>query len=223
MIPGDVKTLYRLRRVGLFGLALLPVLLLAGVYWLVTQVVLVPRVPGPDAPGADVARFVMHEKGLPRLTPAAQVDALITQMSRLRIDSAFRETFLATVRTSGTDAQRGFRQHLFDAFKVLLVRDAAKFEQTPADGRETFLDDRIVFYNRLGMGLQADDFGKVLLAAIAPTRDEGLALLMERTDEHERDLVGQFLGALRSRAEAVLADEHLKAALEARINEGQTP
>lgn len=217
MIPGDVKTLYRLRRLGLFGLAALPVLGLAGVYWLVTQVVLVPRVPGPDAPGAEVAHFVMHAKGLPRLSPAAQVDALVTQMSRLRTDGAFRDSFLAAVRTAGSDAQRGFRQHLFDAFKVLLVRDAARFEQTPIGARETFLDDRIVFYNRLGMGLQADDFGKVLLAAVAPTRDEGLALLMQRTDEQERELVGQFLGALRSRAEAVLADAQLKAAIEARI------
>ena len=209
--------LYRLRRIGIvLGLAL-PVFILGGIYLLVTNVLLVPAIPDDHTPGDKLARFLIHEKGLPRLSHAEQEQVLARQMARLGRDEALRNAFLAELRIATADEAAAVRNHFFDVFKPILMRDIEGWQSQPPQGRETFLDERIVQYNRLGayagnVRVSKDDLGPV---AVSP--EELLKWLMSKTTERERQLGWQYLVALKARIDEINADPALLEQFKTRI------
>lgn len=215
--PGSVKTLYRLRRVGLILACVTPVLALAGLWLLVTQVLLVPSTPNESTPPDALARYIMHEKGLPRLKGPRCEAFLQQQIRRLVQDEPFRQRFLAEYRTASPDEQKAFRTHLFDAFKPLVMRDIRGYQQTAEPARQAYLDERIVAYNRMNAFVGDVRLGKSDLGPAAPGSDEMLQLLMQKTSEEERQAGVAYGVAVAARVQQILADPELKAAMEARI------
>lgn len=214
---GDVKTLYRARRILLGAACAGPVLVLGGVWLLVTQVLMVPAVPDQTTPPDRVAQFIMHEKGLPRLDGQRREAFLEQQIRRLVREEAFRGRFLAEYRTATPEQQAAFGEHLFDAIKPLVMRDVRRFEDLSGPARRDYLDQRIVAYNRMTAFWGEVRIGERDLGAGALTPAEMLRLLLNKTTEEERQagiVYGQALGA---RVEEILADPALRQEFEARI------
>ncbi len=206
-------------RRGLLVLAgVSPLVILAGLYLLVTQVWMVPGVPAAATSADRVAAFIIHEKGLPRLTLPQFEAFLVAQLPRLLRDAAFRERFLAEVRTASLEEQRVFRAHLFESFKQLVLRDAGQYQQLPPDQRTTYLDERIVAYNRLKAfgGEVSIDKGD-LFGAAAPGAEELFGLVTGRTTAQERSQALAYGGALKARVDEILASPARKAEIEGRI------
>jgi hypothetical protein len=217
MQPGSVQTLYRLRRLGLVLACIAPVVVLGGLYLLVTQVLLVPGIPGDRAPGDEVARFIMHPKGLPRL-PQSQREAFIQkQMPRLVRDQPLVNAFTSAVRTASPEEQDAFRENMFNTLKPMLVRDAAAWEALPEPRRQALLDERIVAYNRLGARSDVH-VSRHDLGAAAPSGEELVKWLVSKTSADERRLMMAYAAALAERVNEILTDEKLKADFERRIS-----
>ncbi len=209
---------YRWRRGLLILAGVSPLVVLAGLYLLVTQVLMVPGVPAAATPADRVAAFIIHEKGLPRLTLPQFESFLAAQLPRLLRDAALRDRFLAEIRTASSEEQKAFRTHLFDAFKQLVLRDAGEYQQLAADERTKYLDARIVAYNRLkafGGEVQIDKGD--LFGAAAPGAEELLGLVTGGTTAQERSQALAYGGALKARVDEILADPALKTEVEARI------
>lgn len=216
-LPAQLRTFYQDPRARVATLVVGPLALLAGVWLLVTQVLLVPRVPGPDTPADYVAQFMMHEKGLPRLRRARAEAFLEQTILRLLRDSAFRDRFLAEYRTASPEEQKAFRSNLFDAFKPRFMEDIRGFTARPEPASRAYLDDRIVAYNRLSALVGPVKIGRSDLGPGAPTPDEMLQLLISKTTEDERAAGAAYVAALHARVLEILADPALKAEIEARI------
>jgi len=215
--PGSIKTLYRLRRALVVAAVAAPVLLLAGVWALVTQVLMVPAVPDATSSPEAVFGFIVHPKGLPRLD-APQAQAVIEQqLERLRLDSQFRQRFLAEYRVASPDEQSAFRANLFDVFKPLVLADVRKYHELPVAQRPAYLDERIVAYNRLKALWGEVHISKHDLGPATPGPQEALQLLMQKTTEEERRMGLAYAEALRARVEEILADPALKTEFESRI------
>lgn len=211
------RAFYRRRTALLVVACASPVVLLAGIWWLVTQVLLVPAVPGASAPPAEVAAFIMHAKGLPRLDGRRSEAFLEVQLRRLVGEAAFRERFLAEYRTASPAAQKAFRLHLFDAFKPLVLRDVERFEALAGPERQAYLDERIVAYNRLGAFWGDVRIHKDMLGSGALAPEEVVGLLLEKTSEQERQRSAGYARALAARVAQILADPALEADIRARI------
>lgn len=208
---------YRVRRAGRFAALAAPVLGLLGLWWVVTEVLMVPPMPGEASSGDAAAAFIMHAKGLPRLGAERREAFLEVQGRRLATDDAFRERFLAAYRTASPGEQQDFRVHLFDALKPVVFRDVAQYERCPASERESYLDDRIVYYNRIGRMWGGTTISKHMLGRGALSPTEALEFILGRTTEPERERAVAYARALAARVESILAQPELKAALEARI------
>lgn len=210
---------YQHRRIWLYLACASPVLVLAGIWWLVTEVLLVPRTPDARTPPDRVFAYIVHEEGLPRLDrPRAQA-FFEEQVRRLLADADARRRFLAEIRTATPDQQKAFRANLFDVFKPMLMDDIQGYHAQPEEGRQTYLDDRIVAYNRLSRALGRDSTAITAeLDMLKPTREEALALLLNRTTAEERQLGTAYVAALTARVQEILADPDLEAVLRARID-----
>lgn len=217
MHPGSVTTLYRLRRVVLVVACAAPVVVLGGLWLLVTRVLLVPAVPGADTPPDEVAQFIMHEKGLPSLDREHCEAFLKQQILRLIQDERFRKRFAAEYRVSSPEQQRAFREHLFDAFKPLLMDDIRRYHALPEPDRPAYLDERIVAYNRMSKLLANVNIDQDMAAAPPGDSADLLGLLMQKTTEEERRAGLAYGQALGARVNQILADPQLKAEFEARI------
>jgi hypothetical protein len=194
-----------------------PVLLL-GVLWLVvTNVLLVPPVPEPATSARDVLRFIVHEKGLPRLDDATARRVFHEQLGRLGRNDEFRERFLRELRIASPTEQRAFRSHLFDVFKPIFIADMRQYHELIGEERQAFLDDRIVYYNRLSAALGKTELSADAAAELTPDRQEMLQLVLSRTTEEERQMTGAYFSAIGARVEEILADPPLKAEFERRI------
>jgi hypothetical protein len=211
------NALYRLRRVLPVAALAAPVVLLLGIWWLVTQVLMVPGVPDEQASGDAVARFIIHANGLPRVDAERRDAFLETQIRRLAQDAAFRERFLAEYRTASPEDQKSFRAHLFDALKPIVFRDIAAYEQQPEGERAAYLDDRIVYYNRVARMWGSTTISKHMLGSGALSPTEALEFVLGRTTKQERGRAVAYGQALAARVEQVLASPELKAAMERRI------
>ncbi|MCK4340507.1 MAG: hypothetical protein KAY37_02140 [Phycisphaerae bacterium] len=218
MNPGSTKTFYQARKALLILACASPVLVLGVVWWVVTQVLMVPGVPDGTTPPEQVAQFIMHEKGLPRLGRAQGEAFFRRQVRRLGRDQAFRERFLAELRTAGSVEQKAFRAHLFDVFKPLLMKDIEQYHALAGAARREYLDERIVEYNRMSRALGKAGISAEALDAVAPDQTEMLTLLMEKTTEQERQLGMAYGAAIAARVAEILADPELKAEFEARIS-----
>jgi hypothetical protein len=194
-----------------------PVLALGAVWLLVTQVLMLPAVPDQSTPADRVAQFIMHPKGLPRLDPGPCEAFLQQQARRLVQDEPFRRRFLAEYRVSSLEEQKAFREHLFDAFKPLVMRDIRTFHELSPPQHRAYLDDRIVAYNRMNSLWGQARIGKSDLGPAAPGPDELLGLLLQKTTEQERQMGMAYAAALQARVSQILADPELKQEFETRI------
>lgn len=218
MVESTDIRLYRRRKTLVVLACVAPVVALGGLYALVTQVLMIPAVPDATTPPDRVAQFVIHEQGLPRLEQSGFESFLKSQLPRLVHDKPFRERFLTEVRTASLDDQKAFRTHLFDAFKVLVLRDADHYFELTGEARAVYLDERIVAYNRMKAfgGDVTIDKGD-LFGAAAPSADEMLGLVTGRTTAEERQRGLTYGAALKARIDEILADAALKAAFDGRI------
>lgn len=217
MIPGHVRTFYQARKALVFLALAAPVIVLAGLWLLVTQVLMVPRVPDATTPADQVMRFIVHEKGLPRLSQPRAEAVFKEQVRRLTTDPAFREAFLREVRTASPEASAALREHLFDVYKPLLMADIRQYNTLEADARPAYLDERIVHYNRVSRALGATGITAEAAQGLLPSKAEALQLLLTKTTDEERQLGLFYQAALRARVEEVLADPELTAQFEQRI------
>lgn len=209
--------LYRLRRPLIALACAAPVLLLALVWWLVTDVILVPSIPQATTPPEQVVEFITHPKGLPWLAQARAETFLYEQVRRLLSDASFRDRFLSALRTASPDEQAAFRAHLFDAFKPIFMRDVHRFHELTGEQRRAYLDERIVAYNRMAAYAGRVEIRPDAIHGLAPSQSQLLELLTQRTTEQERQLAAAYQAALQARVLEILADPELKADFEARI------
>jgi len=178
---------------------------------------MVPAVPDGAAPPAQVVQYIMHAKGLPRLGRERREAFLTEQMTRLIEDERFRERFAMEYRVSSPDQQKAFREHLFDAFKPIVMDDIRGYHETSPELRQDYLDQRIVEYNRMAKMLSNVEVDPEIAGPQDGNRTEMLALLLQKTTEQERELGLAYAAALRARVLEILADPALKAGFEARI------
>ena len=99
-----------------------PVLVLGAAYVWVDRVLLAPRVPDETSGALDCVAFICDEKGLPRLSLAESEAFLLQQTRRIFNDVTFAKQFAAALRTSTPADQQDFHEHVFNAFKPLLMR-----------------------------------------------------------------------------------------------------
>ena len=217
MHPGSVKTLYRLRTLVLVLACAAPVVVLGGLWLLVTEVLLVPAVPDAQTAPDAVAQFIMHEKGLPRLNRARSEAFLKQQILRLIQDERFRDRFAAEYRVSSPEQQKAFREQLFDAFKPLVLDDIQRYHALPEAARPAYLDDRIVAYNRMSKLLGSVQIDKSIAGSPAQNQADILGLVMQKTTDEERHMGIAYGQALAARVTEILADPQLKADFETRI------
>jgi hypothetical protein len=214
--------LYRLRRVWVAAACAAPVVVLGGLWLLVTCVLLVPPVPDASTPPDRVVRFIVHDKGLPRVKSQRCEELLAEQLRRLREDDGFRAGFLTAYRTASPEEQKAFREHLFDAFKPVVMRDIRRFHELTGSARQEYLDERIVAYNQMAAfwgnvrekGIR-DDVGPT------PSKDEMLGTLLQKTTEEERQLGSGYVRAIAVRVAEIQADPDLKRQFEDRIAAGR--
>ncbi|GEM_PF-1629146 len=211
-----MRIFYRRPRTSLLLACLIPPAALAGLWLLITRL-LTPPVPGGNTPADQVAQFIMHQRGLPRLNRAEREAFLGQQIGRLIQDGRFRERFAAEYRVSSPEEQKAFREHLFDAFKPIVMDDVRAYHALEATLRQQYLDERIVAYNRLSKLLSQVQVDRAALGSGVPSQSELLAILMERTTEQERDLATAYIQALAERVAEILANPDLKKRIEARI------
>lgn len=210
------RRFYLPRSVWVSLAVLAPLVVLGGAWWLVTQLVLAPRVPDAGTTGDRVARFILHERGLPRLSAERQEAFLAAQVPRLIADEGFRGALLAEYRVSSPEQQRAFRVHLFDAFKPVFMRDVRRYHELKGEEQGRFVDERIVTYNRMNALRGNVTISKDALGPV-PSSTELTTMLMERTTEEERQRAQEYVAALAERILAILADPALKADFDARI------
>lgn len=209
--------LYRYRKALLWTAAIAPLLVAGGLYWIVNTVVLAPATPGATTDGPSLARFVIHERGLPRLSAVQAQRVLTQQAARLAENETLRERFLATVRTSSPNEQAAFREHLLGVFKPLLMRHVDEFFELTGPQRQEYLDRRIVEYNRLSAAVGKTELNSDALKALAPSKTELLTWVTTNTTADERERAGTYGAAIAARVEAILADPELKEEFERRI------
>lgn len=217
LLVGSVPGFYRARRVLLAAACVGPLLLLGGAWWLLRDVILSPGVPDDRTSGARAFAFIVHERGLPRLSQARTEALLQLQIRRMARESDFREQFLSAYRTATEDEQTAFRSHLFDAFKPIVMRDVREFQSIAPQDRPRHLEDKVVEYNRLAAMWGNVRIGKDALGAGAPSATKMLTLLMEKTTEEERRLGAEYFQAYAECVREILADEPRKKAVEERI------
>lgn len=218
MLTGSLKTFQRQRQ-ALIGLSLAaPLLLLAGAWLWVDRVVLAPAAPGDQDDGRACLTFVCHERGLPRLSAAEAEKFLHRQSRRLIEDPAFARQFAAAVRTASPEELTALRRNVLLAFKPLVLRDARRCAELEGGPRTAYLDERIVAYNRMCRVAAASGVGRLDFGALtAVDAADLLNLVLNHTSPQERRDVERYLAVLRSRVEAILADEALRREFERRI------
>lgn len=218
MLTGSLKSFRHYKRI-VTGLALVgPVLVLGAAYLWVDRVLLAPRVPDETTSALDSVTFICHEKGLPRLSFEETEAFLLQQTRRIFNDVTFAKQFAAALRTATPSEQQNFHAHVFKAFKPLLMRDIGKWLELAGDRKASYLDDRIVEYNRMSrMAARAPTAGADLGSGISVDNAATLKMVMENTTEAERQSVETYLKALAVRIGQILADPVLTAEFEKRI------
>ncbi len=224
MLTGSLKSFHRQRQ-ALIALSLAaPVLLLAGAWWWVDRFLLAPPVPTDATPAEQCVGFICNAKGLPRLRGDAAERYLQWQARRFVADPHYARRFVAASHTAPPEERQAFREHLFDAFKPLLMRDVRRCESLEGPRRDAFIDDRIVEYNRILRVIDRSPVGQEIRQAnVAPMSDsEKLAMLqmvLSRTTDEERARAQRYGALLGARIAEILADAELKAEFERRIAE----
>ena len=211
------RRFYPPRRVLLALACASPVVLLAGLWWFVSAVVLVPAVPGEDAGAQACVEFVAHERGLPRLDQERQTALIETQMRRLVEEEGFREGFVSALRRSSSEDLAAFRAHLFEALKPRVLFDVRKFHELPDESRRPWLDERLVDYKRLERLLRSIRIDKDALGTAFTDARSWLGLVLAKTTEDERELGVSYFSALARRAEEILQEPDLKRQFEQRL------
>lgn len=211
------RTLYDRRKLrAVAGLAA-PVILLGALWWLTTEVWLLPARPTAETPAHAVFAYIAHPKGMMRLGTPEQEAFLRVQAERLARDEPFRTRFAAEFRVSSPDERTAFTHNLFDTLKTIIMSDVRAYHVlTPAE-RATFIDEHIVKYRRLSKMVETVKVDPELLGSRDELKGEMLGLLLGRTTDAERQLGAAYFQALAARVQEILADPRLTADFEARI------
>ncbi len=217
MNPDSARTLYRYRRVVVVLACAAPVFVLGAVWLLVTRVLMVPAVPGSDTLPDQVVQFIMHEQGLPRLSRERCDAVLKQQIHRLIEDAKFRDRFAREYRVSSPEQQRAFREHVFDAFKPVVMADINGYHLLDDAERREYLDGRIVEYNRMATILANIQVNASAAGLGGGEKAEMLGLLLTKTTEHDRELGFAYIQAIQVRVVEILADPELEEQIRARI------
>lgn len=223
MNPGDRKMLRRMRRWWIAPACLAPLTVLGGAWWAV-DALLTPAVPGPDAPAAQWAEFIAHERGLPRQPPEQRLALLQSLLGRFGREAGWGEALAAALRRLPLEQQMDVRRHVFDAVRHAALRDIGTWQALGGAAAVSYLDDRIVEYNRLlrllGPG-RAPGAGRGVGAAglegLVPDRAALAQFIASGTSERERAAARAYADALARRVEEILADPQLRATIEAKI------
>lgn len=224
MLTGSLKTFHRQRQ-ALIALSLAaPVLLLAGAWWWVDRFLLAPPVPGDGTAAEQCVSFICNDKGLPRLGGDDAERYLQWQARRFIADPDYARRFVAASHAAPPEDRQAFREHLFDAFKPLLMRDVRRCEALEGEQREAFIDDRIVEYNRIVRVIDRSPVGRKVretdIGAMSnPEKLAMLQMVLSRTTEEERERAQRYGGLLAARIGQILADAELRAEFERRIAE----
>ncbi len=208
--------MHRPRRIGMIAALLAPVVLLAGVWLLVTGVLLKPGVPDADTPASQVFAFVVSDDGLVDLPKDRRDAVLKEQMRRLRRDDDFLRRFLYEWNTASPEDLKSFRNNFFRAYKPFFIDHARTYTQlTDEAARREFLDERIIEYYRLDAFRGKLTVGSQPLAL--PSQDELLNLFFSETSAGERSLLLSYANAWLARRDEILHNEALTAEYKARI------
>ena len=204
---------------AIVGLCASPVILLGGIWMLVNAWVLTPGIPGDSAPAEACVDFAIDPAGLPRLQPQEQAAFVETHLSRIIHDVSFRDALMTSLRRQPPKEQAAFRAHVFDALLPRFVQEAQTYHEMPPEEVETWLEDRLVYYKRMGhmlrnMRLSADDFD-------SRWTDEKslLELVMARTTAEQRTSCGMYFVALARVSSDIKDDPERQAQFEQRISE----
>ncbi len=217
MHTSDNVRFYRSRRFLLIAACAAPLLVLGGAWWAVNAFVLTPRVPTDDAPIDECVRFVVHERGLPRLNERQSASFLEQQTHRLVQHARLRERFATALRRLIPEEQEAFRVHLFDALKPRVLAHVRRFHALQGEAQRRYLDERIVEYNRAAAYLGQGRMDKSAFGNALPDSSRLTELLLTRTSDEERRLGMTYFAALGKRITEILADPRLKQDFEARI------
>ncbi len=215
-----LQTLYQARKALLVLALATPVVVLALVWFVVTQVLMAPAVPDADAPAHRVARFVMHDKGLPRMADDDARRLFHQIVGRLGRDPTYQQAFLAEIHTASPEMQRAFRRHLLSVFKPMLMGDIHDFEACAGDDRQPYLDARIIEYNRIARALGKTGINADAVGVLVPDKTELFEWLLQNTTEAERAAGMAYFTAIRQRVEEILADPALRDEFEQEIARG---
>lgn len=218
MLTGSIPTFYRSRQAMLAGIIIVPLLLLGGIWWVVTGVLLTPPVPGDSSTPEDCVKFVSSERGLPHLGRDEQKAYLTWQTGRLVRDDGFREQFISALRRSAPDEKAAFRDNMILAIKPMIMADIDAFHALESSKKKGFLDERIVEYNKRGAFVAQARVSKTDLYGALPTNPaELMQLLMNNTTEEERGRGQVYVAALVERITQINADPELRADFEKQI------
>jgi len=223
MRPTSAARFYRARSILVVLACASPLLLLGGLWWAVNAFVLTPGVPDDDAPAEECVRFIVHEKGLPRLAGERRDRFLQHHLRRLVQDADLRDRFAAALRRLTHEQQAASRAHLFDAFKPHVLADVRRFHDLQGEPRRHYLDERIVEYNRVAAFLREARIDQRAFGDALPDPGQMTKLLLTKTTEQERELGLAYFAALAERIKQILADLELKREFEARIAAPNTP
>jgi hypothetical protein len=207
------------RTVWMIAGLMTPLVILAALWFAVSNWLLAPAIPDATTPPDQLVAFIIHEQGLPRLGAAEAERVLRTQVARLAADDQLSKNFLRFVRISSPEDQKAFRENLFDVVLHMLLADADAYESTAGPARGKTLDAAIVKYNKIARGLsgQKDKIDSNVAKGIFGSEKDMVPLAFSRTNGEQRAKLMRFSAALQSRVAEILADPDLTADFEARI------
>lgn len=217
MHPGDTQAFYRSRRLLIVAACAAPLLLLGGAWWTIDRFVLTPSRPTSASTAEDFVRFLVDDKGLPKLRQAEREEVIELHLQKWLADESYRTGFASALRRCSNEEREAFKAHTFDAVKPILMRDVRKYHELSGDARRAFVDGRIVEYHRMASILRGARVDKSAFGDSLPSSNEIGQLVLAKTTEEERALGQAFFAALAERQTEIQADEELNAEFLRRI------
>lgn len=211
MHPGDTQAFYRSRRLILIAACAAPLLLLGAAWWSIDRFVLTPPRPTMASTAEQVVRFLVDDKGLPKLRQAEREDVIELHLQKWLADESYRSGFASALRRCSDEEREAFKAHTFDAVKPIIMRDVRRYHELAGEARKAFVDERIVEYHRMASILRGAKVDKSAFGDSLPSSNEVGQLVLAKTTEEERILGQTFFAALAERQTEIQADEALNA------------
>lgn len=199
-----------------------PLVLLAGAWWYVNAVLLVPPVPTAQSDAESTIDYYISDKGLPRMEPAAAWKFLFSQMHALSTDEARKQSFVTALRRRSAEEQEAFGNAVVDVVLPRMMGDARAFVALTGE-KEPFLDGRLIEYARLESMIQSLRVDRGQRGGLKLDDQMLKKLLTEKTSDEDRGRGQVYLKALASRFGEIVADEELKAKYEQQMRDLPMP